>query len=77
MATKKKIPEPDLLTSAAQAIGSTLGRLAVAAGIEHPAAPRVKKKTPAVKKKVLAKKVAPKKKSAAKKVQKAATKKGK
>jgi hypothetical protein len=61
MATKKKTPEPDMLTTAAQAIGSTLGKLAVAAGIEHPGAPVAKKKAPALKKKAPTKRATPKK----------------
>jgi hypothetical protein len=61
MATKQT--EPDALTTAAQAIGSTLGKLAVKTGIAKP--PAVAKK-PA--KKAAAKKAAPKvKKTAAKK----------
>jgi hypothetical protein len=60
MATKKKTPEPDMLTTAAQAIGSTLGKLAVAAGIEHPGAPVAKRKAPVVKKKTPTKNDAPK-----------------
>lgn len=38
---KKKSPQlgEDMMTSAAKAIGSTLGRLAVATGLEHAAAP--------------------------------------
>jgi hypothetical protein len=61
--TKKKIsvkPEPDMLTSTAQKIGSTLGSLALKVGLVHPAAPTNRK--------VLAKKttqVAAKKKAAA------------
>jgi hypothetical protein len=61
MATKKKAPEPDMLTTAAQAIGSTLGKLAIAAGIEHPAAPVVKKEPTTAMKKTPAKKGALKK----------------
>jgi hypothetical protein len=60
MATKKT-PEPDIFTAAAQAIGSTLGKLAVAAGIEHPGAPIAKKKAPALKKKAPTKRATPKK----------------
>jgi hypothetical protein len=47
--TKKKPPADDMMTSAAKAIGSTLGRLAVAAGLEHVAAP-ASTKAPARKK---------------------------
>jgi hypothetical protein len=60
MATKNT-PEPDMLTTAAQAIGSTLGKLAVAAGIEHPGARVAKKKVPAVKRKAPTKKATPRK----------------
>jgi hypothetical protein len=74
MATKKKAPEPDMLTSAAQTIGSTLGKLAAVVGIEHPAAaPVAKKSAAAVKKRAPAKKPAPKK-AAAKKTARSAKK---
>ena len=40
MTKKKSLPvAEDMMTSAAKAIGSTLGKLAVAAGLEHGAAP--------------------------------------
>jgi DNA-binding protein HU-beta len=71
---KKKTPakpEDDVLTTTARAIGSTLAKLAVATGLEHPAA-QVAEKTslrkkpvkPAAKKSATAKK-APAKKAAA------------
>jgi hypothetical protein len=65
MMTKKKSPPlaEDMMISAAKAIGSTLGKLAIAAGLEHVAAP-VSTQTPARKKivqKSAAKKVTPKK----------------
>ncbi|HEY2842091.1 MAG TPA: hypothetical protein VGJ09_00515 [Bryobacteraceae bacterium] len=67
MATKQ--PEPDVLTTAAQAIGSTLGKLAVKTGIAKPAAApqpvavakKSVKKAAAKKKAPSAKKAAPKK----------------
>jgi hypothetical protein len=60
--TKKKTasPEPDILTSTAQKIGSTLGSLAARVGLVHPAAPTKRKaptkntKEAAVKKKAVA-----------------------
>ncbi len=63
--TKKKSPPPadDMMTTAAKAIGSTLGKLAVAAGLEHVTAP-ASTKVPARKKivqKSAAKKAPPKK----------------
>ena len=59
MENRKKAPEvhEDLLTTAAEAIGSTLGRLAVRVGIVKPPAAAVKRK-PAVKKKAPARKAA-------------------
>lgn len=74
MAPKKK--QPDILTSAAQAIGSTLGTIVHAVtDIIHPAKPAVKKKvakkTKSVAKKSPVKKVAkkapPKRRAPAKK----------
>jgi hypothetical protein len=53
MATKKTPAqqEPDILKAAAQAIGTTLGRLALATGLEHsPEAVARAKKAPAKKK---------------------------
>jgi hypothetical protein len=63
MDNRKKAPDPevhnDLLTTAAEAIGSTLGRLAVRVGIAKPPAAGVKPK-PARKKKAPARKAAAK-----------------
>jgi hypothetical protein len=60
MGDQKKPPEAhDLLTMAAEAIGSTLGKLAVKTGIAKPPASAPKRRRPA------AKKAAPVKKAAA------------
>jgi hypothetical protein len=72
---KKKTPDAqqdNVLKTAAQAIGATLGRLAVATGLEHPME-LAGKKTPARRKvasKTSAKKTAPAKKATLKKVAK-------
>jgi hypothetical protein len=59
MGDQKKMPEThDLLTAAAEAIGSTLGRLAVKTGIAKPAVRVSKRRTPAAKKKAPATKMA-------------------
>lgn len=66
MATKQT--EPDALTTAAQAIGSTLGKLAVKTGIAKPPVAARKPARKAAVKKAAVKKAAPKvKKTAAKK----------
>ena len=79
---KKKTPDAqqdNVLKTAAQAIGATLGRLAVATGLEHPMELAVKKTPPRRKaaSKTAAKKTAPAKKAALKKVAKKAPKKAK
>ena len=57
---QKKAPETssDLLTTTAEAIGSTLGKLAVKAGIAKPPVRALKRRKPAGKKKTPAKKTA-------------------
>jgi hypothetical protein len=65
--------QANVLKTAAQAIGTTLGRLAVATGLEHPAVLPLVKKTPAPRKvtsKTAVKKTSPTKKAALKKVAK-------
>lgn len=57
MAVKKK-PTDDILTTTAQAIGSTLGKLAVSAGIAKPTPKAPVKSLPAAKKAALKKKTA-------------------
>jgi hypothetical protein len=57
---QKKAPEAssDMLTTAAEAIGSTLGKLAVKTGIAKPPARAPKRRKPAGKKKAPVKKIA-------------------
>ena len=59
MAKKKSAqPADNMMTSAAKAIGSTLGKLAAAAGLEHPAGAATKSAPKKTAKKTEARKVA-------------------